>query len=175
MRLIHVYHNDLLNGEGLREVLFFSGCDFSCSGCFNKELQNVNYQGSKFSHEWSNSDYQALSERLNKSYISGVTISGGDGFSKYNKKDTLNLCKKLKSDFPNKTIWLYTGWTFENIINCKDEKTECLQFIDVLVDGKFDKNLKSPELPWVGSSNQRVIDVQKSLNNNSIVLYDTKH
>lgn len=171
MRLIYKYHADMLNGEGLREVLFFSGCDHSCAGCFNKELQDPNYIGLPESHTWTEKDYIELCTELEHDYISGVTITGGDGFSEFNKKDILELCQKLKSDYPLKTIWLYTGWTYEQVLKHNDEKTKCLSYIDVLCDGRFVEKLKSPDLPWVGSSNQRVIDVQKSLKEGKVVLH----
>lgn len=169
MNLIQVYHSDLLNGEGLREVIFFSGCDLNCPGCFNKEAQNPNFKLLD-SHEWSEDDYKLLLDNLNKPFISGVTILGGDGFSTYNRAGVLDLCKNLKKDVPNKTIWIYTGYTWESIINAKDERTECLKYIDVLCDGPFIEKLKAPDKPWVGSSNQRVINVQQSLKENKIIL-----
>lgn len=168
MKLLQTYSDDMLNGTGLREVLFFSSCDFSCPGCFNSEAQDPNCDSYPGSHEWTDKDYDALVERLRRPHISGVTISGGDGFSKWNKKEVLELCKKLKTDVPEKTIWIYTGYTFEAIKEIGDEKWECLKYIDVLVDGQFVEKLRSPHLPWVGSSNQRVIDVKETLKNGKI-------
>jgi anaerobic ribonucleoside-triphosphate reductase activating protein len=169
MKLLQVYHADLLNGEGLREVLFFSGCDLRCPQCFNKEAQNPNYSMPD-SHDWCENDFNELVKNLRQPFISGTTILGGDGFSVYNRSGVLELCKKLKETLPEKTIWLYTGYTWENIIKAEDERTKCLKYIDVLCDGPFIAELKSPEKPWVGSSNQRVIDVKKSLNKQNICL-----
>lgn len=170
MRLIKVYHADQLNGEGLREVLFFSGCDLRCPFCFNSEIQDPDYS-TPGSHEWGESDYQDLLRNLSHSYISGVTILGGDGFSTYNRKEVLELCKRLKEDIPEKTIWLYTGYTFEEIKKAKDERWECLKYLDVLVDGPYVDSKKSPKKPWVGSENQRVIMVQETLKKGKIVLW----
>lgn len=171
MRLLQIYSADLLNGEGLREVLFFSGCDHKCPGCFNSDSQNPDCPGSDWSHFWTEEDYQALLIRLKKPCISGVTISGGDGFSKWNKAEILELVKRLKTDLPLKTVWLYTGWTWEEIEKFNDERWEALQYIDVLCDGRYIDAIKSPKKPWVGSDNQRVIDVKKSLESDKVVLF----
>ena len=170
MKLVYTYSADQLNGVGLREVLFFSGCDFRCPGCFNAELQDPDYS-TPGSHEWGESDYQDLLKRLSHSYISGVTILGGDGFSECNKAGVLELCKRLREDMPEKTIWIYTGYTFEQIKKMKDERWECLKYIDVLCDGPFIESRLSPKLPWVGSDNQRVIDMVKTLKSGKLVLW----
>lgn len=152
MNLVQIYKADLINGEGLRNVYFFSHCTHHCPGCFNKETWDEN-----IGNPWTEEDFQQLIKDAEPEYISGITLSGGDPFSPINRKDILDLCKKFKAIYPNKTIWVYTGYTLEQIEKDKDERLECLKYIDVLCDGPFIESLKSPTKPWVGSSNQRVI------------------
>lgn len=169
MRIVQNYLADLLNGEGLRNVYFFSGCNHFCRSCFNKETWDPDCEGSR---EWTEEDYQKLLEDANKSYISGITLTGGDPLSPWNEKDILDLCKRFKEDLPGKTIWCYTGFKFERLFMLPgyDPKRQILEYIDVLCDGPFIEELKSPQKPWVGSENQRVINVRESLKQNKIIL-----
>ena len=169
MKIIETYHNDLLNGTGLREVLFFSGCTHHCPGCFNQFTWDPDVDQA---HEFEEDDYQELLKNLRKPYIAGVTLSGGDPMSVWNKKDVLELVKRLKTDLPNKTIWVYTGYTLEQIQQSKDEKLEILDYIDVLCDGLYIESKKSPLKPWVGSENQRVIDIKESIKQDKVILYE---
>ena len=105
---------------------------------------------------------------LKKDYISGITLTGGHPLEPENYPEVLQLCKDIKAQFPNKTIWLYTGYSFLELYCHKVAKI--LSYIDVLVDGKYDKELRDINLKWRGSSNQRVIDVKKTLQNGEIVL-----
>lgn len=169
MRLIQIYKADLLNGEGLRNVYFYSSCPHHCLGCFSpetwEELSNV-------SRVWTEEDFQELLRDTEKDYISGITLSGGDCLSKPNIEGILDLCKRFKEHFgDSKTIWIYTGYTWETIEKAKDERWECLKYIDVLCDGPYIDSKRSPEKPWVGSENQRVIRVPESLSQNKIVLH----
>lgn len=158
MKWLQKYHADFLNGEGLREVIFLSGCKHQCEGCFNKESWNFN-QGK----EWTSQDTEELTNELKKPYISGVTFTGGDPLYSLD----INLIKKLKQLGFN--IWVYTGYTFE-FLKCHPILVNYLYYIDVLCDGKFEKSLHKNNLKkWVGSSNQRVIDVQKSLKEGKII------
>lgn len=152
------YHNitsdDMLNGEGLRVVLWVSGCEHGCKDCHNQITWNAN-EGLVFDDDAK----QEIIECLDKNYIQGITFSGGDPLYKSNVKEITEFCKFLKNKYGSKKdIWLYTGYLFEDI-----EKLEILNYIDVLLDGKYDKNLSNTNLEWVGSSNQRVIDVKESL------------
>lgn len=168
MKLAHKYLSDLLNGEGLRDCYFFTKCDLFCPGCFNKELWDPE---PSFGKTWTEEDFQELLVNASKPYISGITLLGGDPFSKPNREDILDLCKRFKEHFGDaKTIWLYTGYTWENIEKSRDIRWECLKYVDVLCDGPFIETLKSPSKPWVGSENQRVINVKKSLETNKIIL-----
>lgn len=154
--------DDMLNGTGLRVVLWVSGCSLHCPNCHNPETHNPN-SGMLFDDVTE----KELLDSLKPDYINGITMSGGHPLEEYNYPEVLHLCKKIRSLYPTKTIWVYTGFTWEGI---KD--LEIMKYIDVLVDGRFIESLKDSKLHWKGSSNQRVIDVQKTLDKNEIVLYD---
>lgn len=169
--IIQVYDDDLLNGEGIREVVYLQGCPHHCKGCFNPETWEFKDDTDK-TIEKSCKFYLHLDHQLNKNYIDGITLTGGDPLTPSNlqeTKDLINLAKQY-----NKTVWVYTGYTWEDLFFRFDEnKTfDILKQIDVLCDGQFIEELKSLDKPWVGSSNQRVIDVQKSLKERKIVLYE---
>lgn len=167
MKLAHKYLADLLNGDGLRDCYFFSGCELHCSGCFSPETWEPNMPQAKL---WTEEDFQELIVNASKPYISGITLLGGDPFHPVNREEILDLCRRFKGHFgDSRTIWVYTGYIWETIEKSKDARYECLKYIDVLCDGPFIEKLKSPTKPWVGSENQRVIDVKRSLNTGSIV------
>lgn len=153
--------DSMLNGDGLRVVLWVSGCLHHCFNCQNPQTWNKN-SGIPFD----NSAEKELFKALNKSYIAGITFSGGDPLYSNNIEEVTRLAKKFKEVFSNKTIWLYTGYLYEEI---KD--LEVMQYIDVLVDGEFIEILKDNTLHWKGSSNQRVIDVKKTRRLNQMVLH----
>lgn len=159
------YHDlrtdDMLNGSGLRVVLFVSGCDHKCKECQNPQTWDYN-SGEQFNKD----AYNELISMLDKNYIKGLTLSGGDPLNKHNIEDILCLCKNIKTIFPNKDIWLYTGYEFEQI---KD--FEILKYIDVLVDGKYDYTKNDINYEWAGSSNQKIINVQETLKKGEIVLW----
>lgn len=158
MRYIQIYKADLLNGEGLRNVYFFSGCEKHCKGCFSPETWDPMTPISK---EWGEEEFQQMIEDSKKPYISGITLLGGDPFYPTNRDGILDLCKRYKEYFGDtRTIWLYTGYTLDEIEKSGDQRLECLKYIDVLCEGPFIKELASPEKPWVGSSNQRVIKLR---------------
>ena len=160
------YHNitkdDMLNGDGLRVVLWVSGCEHHCHNCQNPITWNPN-NGLDFDL----SAIHEIYEQLQKPYISGLTISGGDPLYKTNITEVTNLVKDIKTKFPDKTIWIYTGYSWDKIKNL-----EVVQFIDVIVDGKFIKKLAEINCKWAGSTNQRVIDVQASLKANEVILHE---
>ena len=164
MYIMH-YHNitkcDMLNGDGLRVVLWVSGCSHHCEGCHNPETWNPD-SGISFLVE----DREELFEALDKDYIAGLTLSGGDPLFIDNRETTLSIAKEFKERFPSKTLWVYTGYLFEEV---KD--LEIMKYVDVLVDGPFMLDFKDDQLMWKGSSNQRVIDVQESLQTGTIVLH----
>lgn len=168
MKLIKTYHSDLLNGDGLREVLFFSGCMNKCPGCFNPETWDPDMPAAK---EWTEQDWENLKSELEKPWITGVTLTGGDPFSIWNRDDILELCKRIKTEIPGKDIWVYTGYLWETILKDNDSRKKCLEYIDILCEGPYREAERSPKKLWVGSENQRVIDVQKSLETGEIVLH----
>lgn len=145
------YHNittdDMLNGEGLRTVLWVSGCSHCCKGCHNRETWNPE-SGIKFDND---AIYELLT-KLSQPQISGLTLSGGDPLYPDNRDEILNLCKLVKSTLPNKTIWLYTGYTYDEIC-----KLEILDYIDVLVEGRYIEELNDNTIEYRGSSNQSII------------------
>lgn len=162
MRYHNITYDDMLNGTGLRVVLWISGCEHKCSGCQNPITWNPE-EGLIF-------DEKAKKEifyYLEKDYIEGITFSGGDPLYPQNREELLEIIKEIKEKFPDKNIWVYTGYKYENI-----EKLDIINYIDVLVDGKFVKDLADSQLHWKGSVNQRVINVKKSISKGSIVLLE---
>ncbi len=144
---------DVCNGNGWRVSLFVSGCKRNCPGCFNPETHNPNY-GQPFTDKTK----ELLFRELEKDTIDGLTIIGGEPLSVLsdNRKTTIELCKDVRKRFPNKTIWLYTGYTVEEI-KADPTMSPVLNLVDVVVDGPFMIELKDPNLKFRGSSNQRLI------------------
>lgn len=163
--------DDMLNGEGLRVVIFLSGCLHHCEGCHNPETWNVS-SGKEFTAN----EINAIMSELDKDYISGVTLSGGDPLHPQNLPEVCALVKLIKSKYPEKTIWIYTGYRWDEImallISGNRSPLTILEHCDVLCDGEFIQDLADVNYPWVGSKNQRIIDVQKSLELNQIVLWN---
>ncbi len=161
------YHNitkdDMLNGDGLRVVLWVAGCTHHCKNCQNPITWDV-AGGLPFDKEAEDE----LFEALDKPYISGITFSGGDPLHFLNRDEVFRLVKKCREMFPQKTIWIYTGYLWDDVKDCKG-----LELADVLVDGEFEEKLKDNNLHWVGSSNQKIIDIKQSLKTGEIVLYHT--
>lgn len=159
------YHNitkdDMLNGDGLRVVLWVSGCNHQCEDCQNPVTWDLT-GGLPFDEKAEDE----LFEALNKPYISGITFSGGDPLHQFNRQETFRLMKKVKELMPEKTVWVYTGFLWDDF---KD--VEEMKYVDVFCDGRFVKALKDDNLQWVGSSNQRIIDVQETLKLGKIVLH----
>ena len=152
---------DIANGPGIRVSIFMQGCSFHCEGCFSEETWDFN-TGKDFTDETINQ----VIELCKNPTIKGLSILGGDPLHPKNIEGTIKLAKTFKEKIPNKTIWVWTGFLYENIIN-----KEILKYIDVLVDGQFKIKLRNPKLKYCGSTNQRIIDVQKSLKNNEIVIF----
>ena len=150
------------NGEGIRVVLWVSGCSLHCRGCQNPETWSVN-SGKLFDENAK----KELLEALDKPYIQGITFSGGHPLENENISEVYSLCKEIKEKFPTKDIWLYTGYVFEDV-----SQYLIMKYIDVLVDGRYIDEQRDLTLKWCGSRNQRVIDVQKSIKENKIVLYN---
>ncbi len=153
MRYHNITKDDMLNGDGLRVVLWVSGCNHCCKGCQNPITWDPD--GGLLFDEGAK---QEIFEQLNKSYISGITFSGGDPLHPNNSLDVRNLMAEIREKYPTKTIWLYTGESWENMYD-----SPIMKYIDVIVDGEFHIDELDTKLLWKGSKNQRVIDVQASL------------
>lgn len=153
MRYHNITKDDMLNGDGLRVVLWVAGCEHCCEGCQNPMTWDPD--GGLLFDETAKAE---LWDQLKKPYIEGITFSGGDPFHRANREEIRLLATEIKKTFPDKTIWLYTGDVWENIVN-----HPLLNYIDVLVDGEFIQDKRDVTLLWKGSSNQRVIDVQATL------------
>ena len=151
MNYHNIKHDDMNNGDGIRVTLFVAGCNHHCKGCQNPQTWSVN-GGILF-------DSGALNEicaELDKDYISGLTLSGGDPLHPANRDTITEICKKVKYLYPHKTIWLYTGYKYEDVCDL-----DVMNYIDVLVDGEYIEELRDISLEWIGSSNQRVIRLCK--------------
>ena len=161
------YHNitkdDMLNGDGLRVVLWVAGCTHHCHNCQNPITWDVT-GGLPFDEDAENE----LFEALNKPYIEGITFSGGDPLHPFNRDEVFRLSKKMREIMPEKNQWLYTGFLWEEIKDIPE-----IANLDVIAEGKFVQELFDEKLHWVGSSNQRVIDVKPTLETGEIVLHNT--
>lgn len=149
------------NGMGLRTVLWLSHCEHKCEGCHNPQTWNEN-SGIPFDNEAK----EELFSKLNNDYISGLTLSGGDPLSCINRIEIIDLLKEIKTEFPNKNIWCYTGYKWDEVKNL-----EVVKYIDILVDGQFKEALSIPSPNWCGSSNQQIIRVMESIKQNKVILY----
>lgn len=162
MRYNTIRKMDIANGPGLRVSIFMQGCEFKCKNCFNPETHDFN-GGKEFTKETINK----VLNLCDNENVKGLSILGGEPMHPKNIKATESLAKAFKEQYPNKNVWVWSGFTYENYL--KDQKA--LDYIDVLVDGQFKEELRNPNLHWRGSSNQRVIDVRKSKKQNKIVLF----
>lgn len=165
---------DIANGEGVRLSLFVSGCTHHCKNCFNPETWSFDY-GKPFTNE---TEEYILSE-LKPGYVEGMTLLGGEPFEPQNQRVLLPFLRRVRAQFPNKTIWCYTGYLFDKeLLSVSRARCECtdemLSLIDVLVDGEFVQELYNISLQFRGSSNQRIIDVKKSLAQGTVVPYHPK-
>ena len=165
MKMSGFYDESISNGLGWRAVLFVSGCPHHCPGCHNKAAQDFNY-GEEF-------DEEELLERIKEnSILKGITISGGEPLCKENIPTVLKFIKDVKKIRPEFNVWCYSGYTLEQLMSREDETTkECLDEIDVLVDGQFIQAKKDPTLKFRGSSNQRIIDLKPTLKTHQFIEY----
>ncbi len=173
MNYAKINKNDIANGIGIRVTLFVSGCTHCCKGCFNKEAWDFDF-GQLFDEGVQNE----LLEALSPSYISGLTLLGGEPMEPQNQRALLPFLKRVKELYKNKTVWCYSGYTFEELTGesrARCEVTdEVLSLVDILVDGEFIEELKDISLRFKGSSNQRIIDMNKTRSSGEIVLWDGK-
>lgn len=161
MRYHNITKDDMLNGDGLRVVLWVAGCSHGCKECQNPITWDI-CGGILFDEAAKNEIF----EELSKSYISGITFSGGDPLHKDNREEIGQLIEEIHEKFPQKTMWLYTGYDWDDI-----HTLPYISKLDVVVDGKFEIEKKDPKLRWKGSSNQRVIDVKQTIQSNNIILH----
>ena len=163
---------DVANGTGVRVSLFVSGCNHHCKGCFNEVAWDFNY-GKVFTK----ADADRILESLKPDYIQGLSLLGGEPLEYSNQQGLLPLLRRFGEMYPDKNVWCYTGFDFERDIQGKmmvvwPETRELISYIDILVDGKFEEDLKDLSLRFRGSSNQRIIDVKKSLAEGKTVLWN---
>ena len=163
---------DIANGSGVRVTLFVSGCTNACKGCLQKETWDFHY-GDLYTKETEDK----IMEALYPSYVQGLTLLGGEPFEIENQKELIKLVRRVKKEYPEKNIWCYTGFTLEKDLieggkrHC-EVTDEMLSYLDVLVDGKFEEDLKDIRLKFRGSSNQRLIDMNETRKQNKIVLLE---
>lgn len=162
---------DVANGPGVRVSLFVSGCTHKCKGCFNSVAWDFNY-GIEFTEE----TIEKIIEYLRPSYIAGLSLLGGEPFEPENQEGLLPLLRKVKAIYPEKNIWCYSGYLYDvDIIDrmCEESEItkEIVSYIDMIVDGKFDESLKSLNIKFRGSTNQRIIDVKESRKEQRVVLW----
>lgn len=161
MRYHDITQCDLVNGDGPRTVLWVSHCEHKCEGCHNPQTWSED-GGVPFDKDAEVELFAYLSDP----FVQGLTLSGGDPLSTKNRDTVAKLIMEVKRRFPHKDIWVYTGYLYEDLLDY-----EALEYIDVLIDGKFVESLSKPHPMWRGSSNQRVIDVKKTLAQGEIVLH----
>lgn len=152
---------DISNGPGIRVSIFMQGCTFNCKNCFNKDTHDFN-----LGHEFNDNTIEEVLNLCSDDHIKGLSILGGEPLHPKNILGTTELSKKFKEKFPNKNLWIWSGYLYENL---KDK--EILNYIDVLVDGTFKDELKNIKLKYCGSSNQRVIDIKKSIKEDRCILW----
>ena len=162
MKYAQIRKYDIANGVGMRTSVFFSGCTHDCFNCFNKE-----YQDFDFGEEFTQKQIDEVIYYLSKDEVSGLTILGGEPLQQ-NYEDMINFLIQVRKA-TQKSIWIYSGYTYEEILNC-EKKTNIISYCNVLVDGRYEDNLKNLRLKFRGSTNQRIIDIHNSLNEGKVVI-----
>lgn len=163
MRYNKIRKMDISNGPGVRVSIFVQGCTFNCKNCFNPETHDFNG-----GEEFTDDTIEKVLSLCEKDYVEGLSILGGEPMHPKNLEGVTKLAKKFKQKFPNKNLWAWTGFLFDNYLKDK----EICKYLDVLVDGQYMEELHDPTLKWKGSSNQRVIDVQKSFKEGKVILFE---
>lgn len=153
MRVAKIQRMDVINGDGFRTSMFVSGCSRNCPGCFNKQAQDPN-----FGYDFTDEVKEKLFKEIENPHCAGLSLLGGDPLSVLsdNRKTVIALCKEFKEKFPGKNIFLWTGYTIDEILK-SDEMKEVVKYVDVIIDGPFVESLKDIDLKWRGSSNQNII------------------
>ena len=161
MRYNKIRKMDIADGPGVRVSIFLQGCTFNCKNCFNPETHDF-----KGGQEFTDETIEEVLNLCDKEFITGLSILGGEPMHPLNIKGTIKLAKAFKERYPEKTIWSWSGFLIDNIVD-----KEILNYLDVLVDGQYVDELHNPTLKWCGSENQRVIDVKNTLKKGEVVLY----
>lgn len=164
MKYSKIRNLDVTNGPGVRTTLFVTGCTHKCESCFNEDLQDFNY-----GETWGKEEENLFMKHINNPVVVGANILGGEPLQQLMDENLPNLLNRIKTECPDKTIWLWTGDNFEEAIQ-SDKKLNIIKYCDVIIDGKFELSKRDLKLKYRGSSNQRVIDVKKSLEEGSTVL-----
>ncbi|MQN02297.1 MAG: anaerobic ribonucleoside-triphosphate reductase activating protein [Lachnospiraceae bacterium] len=168
-----IYYTDIANGPGCRTSLFVSGCTHHCKDCFNQETWDFLY-----GHEYTKDVEDKIIKSLVPEYIEGITLLGGEPMEVKNQRTLVSLCRRIRREVVHATIWIYSGYTWEELTDRENKRCHCevtdeiLSLTDVLVDGEFKEELKDISLHFRGSSNQRIIDVPATLKAGKIVLSD---
>ena len=163
MRYNKIRKMDIADGPGVRVSIFFQGCAFHCKNCFNPETWD--FKGGK---EFTDETIEEVLNLCDKEFISGLSLLGGEPMHPTNIEGSTKLARMFKERFPEKNIWTWTGFLFDEYLKDK----EIVKYLDVVVDGQFKDEIRNPNLKWKGSANQRVIDVKKSLKKGEVVLWE---
>ncbi len=163
MRYGQIRKYDVANGPGIRSTIFVTGCTHNCKNCFNKEYQDFDY-----GDVWTSKETKEVIDYLKLNEVNGLTVLGGEPFQ--NEKDLYKIIKEIQKEI-SKDIWIFSGYTFDQIIEDENKK-KLLELCDVLVDGPFIEDLKNLKLKFRGSSNQRIIDIKKSFKENQVIELD---
>lgn len=175
MRYGAIKKRDIANGPGVRVVLFVSGCTHHCKGCFQPQTWDFNY-----GEEYTAETEQELIDALVPDFIDGLTLLGGEPFEPENQKVLITLLRRLRKELPQKTVWAFSGYTFEELTGKKESRARCeatdemLSLVDVLVDGEFQLDKRNISLQFRGSENQRLIDLPQTFQNGEIVWWQDK-
>lgn len=165
MRITQIRKTDVANGTGIRVTIFVAGCTHRCAGCFNRE-----YFSFEAGELVTDDMIDHIIQLAQKDYIEGLSVLGGEPLQQVFDKTLVTLLKRFKQEV-GKSVWIYSGYTYEEAIQ-RQERLDILSYCDVLVDGKFEIAQKDLRLKFRGSRNQRIIDVQRSLNEQGVILYD---
>lgn len=174
MNVAEIKNRDIANGLGVRVSLFVSGCRHACKGCFNEIAWDFD-----FGKPYDKAMEDELLRQLAPDYVEGLTLLGGEPFEPENRSELLGLLRRVRRELPEKNVWIYSGFTFEELTGKKPSRgsgqdtDEILRLTDVLVDGPFVYALKDITLRFRGSSNQRIIDVRRTLESGEITLWDS--
>lgn len=166
MNVAGLNYESVNDGEGVRTVIYVSGCSHNCYKCHNPQAQNKNY-GVPFTKTLQN---EIINNIMKRPFLSGITWSGGDPLNKNCLNDVLEFTNKIRILLPNKSIWLYSGYIWEECLE-NNARYDIIKQCDIFVDGRYIDNLRDITLKWRGSSNQRVIDIQKTISENKIILH----